>query len=63
MCFCIIVAGEVENGDVSKNLKYMCHTTKNLDMIRIFLKNTKDKNTEEGIMHICTLISVFFIKV
>ena len=54
MCFCIIVAGEVENGDVSKNLKYMCHTTKNLDMIRIFLKNTKDKNTEEGIMHICT---------
>ena len=42
-------SGEEENGEVSKNLKYMCHTTKNLDMIRIFLKNIKDnKNTTPG---------------
>ena len=39
----------MENGEISKNLKYMCHTTKNLDLIRVFLKNTKDnKNTETG---------------
>ena len=45
----MIVASEIENGEISKNLKYMCHTTKNLDLIRIFLKNIKDKNTKEGI--------------
>ncbi|CAB4025630.1 Hypothetical predicted protein [Paramuricea clavata] len=48
---------ELENGEVSKNLKYLCHTTKNLDMTRVFLKNTEDnKNTELGTSRLKNLI-------
>lgn len=41
----------MEDDKTEKNLKYMCHTTKNLDMIRVFLKNAQDeKNSESGIV-------------
>ncbi|XP_028410793.1 general transcription factor 3C polypeptide 6-like [Dendronephthya gigantea] len=40
---------EMVHGETEKNSKYMCHTTKNLDMIRVFLKNTQnEKNSELG---------------
>lgn len=35
------------NGKVEKTLKYMCHTEKNLDMVRVFFKSEEDIENEE----------------
>ena len=43
------IGSETENGDIQKELKYLDHTTKNLDMIRVFLKNpVKDDKTNKA---------------